>query len=94
MNPPPHTHTFNLHPKDQLEVCAVTLGHLIAEFPRIIFALLRNMKRKLMVGVEFVPFVPTTISNNGERKNITVLRKSHAEIIFMRTCLAVRCFFI
>ena len=60
--PPP---TYKLHTKDPREFDAVTLGRLIAEFPRVMFALLRNMKRKLVVGVAFVLFVPTAIARDG-----------------------------
>ena len=54
-----------LNPEDLLEVYAVPLGHLILEFPRIMFALLRNTKKKLMFGVAFVLFVPTAIARDG-----------------------------
>ena len=47
-----------------------------------------------MVGVEFGLFVPTAISQSGGSYTIAVLRKSHAEIIFMKTCLMVKFLFI
>ena len=60
----------------------------------MMFALLRNKKRKLMIGVEFVLFVPTVIARDGGRYNIAVIRESHTERIFTRNCLTVRFWFI
>ena len=89
ISPPP---TYKLHPKYPLEVDAVPLGRIIAEFPRMIFSSLKKMKRKLMVGVDFVLFVITAIAQNGGSHIIAVLIESCAEIIFMRSCLTVRFF--
>ena len=47
--------TNKLHPEYQLEVDSVPIGRLIAELPIMMFALLINMRRKWMAGVEFVP---------------------------------------
>ena len=58
------------------------------------FALLRNNKIKLMAGVALVLFFPTAIAHNVGIYIIAVLRENHTEIIFMRTCLTVRSFFI
>ena len=60
----------------------------------MIFALLSNIKSKLMVGVSFYLFVPTAILHNGGIYTITVLRESHSGRIFTITCLAVRFFLI
>ena len=57
--------TYNLLPEYPLVVDAVPFGSLIAEFPRTMFSLSRNTKRKLMVGVAFVLFVPTEIERDG-----------------------------
>ena len=62
LSPPP---TYKFYPEDPLEVDEVPPGCLIAEFPRMVFALLRNMKRKLMIGVAFFLFVPNGIVHNG-----------------------------
>ena len=78
--PPP---TYKLNPKDPLEVDSVPPGRLIAEFPRMMSGLMRNMKRKLMVGVAFVLFVPNATSHNGGSYTIYVLREIHAEIILI-----------
>ena len=67
------TPTYKFHPKDPLEVDAIPLGCLIAEFARIMSALLRNKKRKIMVGVEFVLFFFTEIAHGGESWTIAVL---------------------
>ena len=56
----------------------------------MVFALLRSMKIKFMVGVAFVLFVPTAISQNGGSWAISVIRESRAERILVRTCLVVR----
>ena len=64
---------YKFHPKDPLEVDAIPLGCLIAEFARIMSALLRNKKRKIMVGVEFVLFFFTEIAHGGESWTIAVL---------------------
>ena len=61
--PPPPTYKF--HPEDPLEVDDVPLRILMAEFPRMIFALIRNMKSKFMVGLLFSMFVTNTILYNG-----------------------------
>ena len=58
---------YKLYTEDPLEVCSVPPGLLMAEFPRMMFALLRNMKRKFVVRVAFVLFVPTSIAHDGER---------------------------
>ena len=89
----PHP-TYELHPQYPLEVDDIPPGRIISELPIMMFALLINMKRKLIVGVAFFLFVPTAISHNGGRCTIDVLTESHAEIIFMRTCLMVRLLFI
>ena len=60
----------------------------------MMIALLRNMKRKLMVGVTFFLFVPTLSACDGGSYTIDVLREIHAEIIFMITCLTVRFFIL
>ena len=60
--PPP---TYKLYPEDLLEVDDVPLGLLVAELSRIMFTLLRNIKRKLMIVVAFVLFVTTTIFHIG-----------------------------
>ena len=73
-------------------MACTALGRLIAEFPIMMFALIRNIKSKLMVRVAFVLFFPTSIAHNVGIYIITVLRENHIEIIFMRTCLTVRCF--
>ena len=57
--------TYNFHPQNPPEIDAVPLGHLIAEFPRIMLAFLMNMKRKFMFGVAFALFVPTATAHNG-----------------------------
>ena len=88
--PPP----YKLHHEYPLEFDAVPLGRLIAEFPRMMFAFLRNMKRKLMVGVAFVLFVPISNTKCGGSYTIAVLREVHAQIIFMRSCLAVIFLFV
>ena len=58
----------------------------------MMFALMSNMKSKLMVGVVFVLFVPNAIARGGGSYTISVLIEIHSEIIFMRTCLTVRYF--
>ena len=45
----PHP-TYKFHPEDPLEIDDVPLGRLIAEFPRMMYTLLSNMKSKMMVG--------------------------------------------
>ena len=63
--PPPHTHThthkhtYKLYLKYPMEVDSVPLGSLIAELPRMVFAFMRNMSRKFMVGLAFVNIFPT-----------------------------------
>ena len=52
-----------------------------------------NMKRKLMVGLAFVMFVPTAISHNGGSYIIDVLIEIHYDRIFMRRCLEVKCIY-
>ena len=47
-----------------------------------------------MVGTSFSLFVTNTVAHNGGSYTISVLRKIHSEIIFMITCLEVRCLFI
>ena len=69
--PPP---TYKLQPKVPLEVDNLPIGHIIEEFPIMVFLLVSNMKRKLMVGVEIVVFVTNEITHNIESYTIGVIR--------------------
>ena len=56
----------------------------------MMFDFLSNIKRKLVVGVAFVLFIPTAIAHNSRIYTIAMLREIHTEIIFIRSCLTVR----
>ena len=60
----------------------------------MMFALLKNIKSKLMTGVAFVLFFSTSVSRDGRSYTISVIIESHAERIFMRKFLIVILLFI
>ena len=60
----------------------------------MMFGLLRNMKRKMMVSEAFVLFPPVKPELNGGSYTIAVLRDRHTERIMMRNCLAVLFLFL
>ena len=60
----------------------------------MMFALIRNMKRKYMVGVEFILFVPTVTAHDSGSCTISLLRESHSETILMISCLEIIFLFI
>ena len=72
-----------------MEVDSLTLGRLISELLIMMFALLSNKKGKLVVGLEFVLFVSTSIANDCGIYNIAELRENYSEIIFMISFLTV-----
>ena len=51
--------TYDLRLKDPPEIEAETLGIIIADVPRIMLGLIRNMKSRLIFLVAFVLFITT-----------------------------------
>ena len=84
--PPP---SYDLHPKDPLEVDTVTFGCCIAGVTIIMFGFLKNIQSKIMVVEAFVLFFPVASELNGGSKTIAVLVDRHTEQILMRIFLAV-----
>ena len=54
-----------MHPKDPLEVDTVSFGCCIAGVTRMMFGLMRKIKRKIMVDEAFVLYFPVTSELNG-----------------------------
>ena len=76
-----------LYPKDPPEAESVPLGRLILDVLSTMLGLLWNMKRKLMFGESFIPFVCTAKNVMMEARPFLFLRNLHAEIIKVRSCL-------
>ena len=60
--PPP---SYELHPKDALEVGTVPFGRCVAGFTRMMYFFLRKNKMKMMVSRAFVLLFPGTTELNG-----------------------------
>ena len=60
--PPP---SYDLQPKYPLEIDTVTFVICIARVIRMMYCLLSNTKRKMMVAEAFVLFFPVTPELNG-----------------------------
>ena len=56
---------YELHPEDPLEVYTVPIECCIAGLTRIMFGLLRKMRRKMMVAEAFDLLVPVTLELDG-----------------------------
>ena len=54
-----------MHPNDSLEVDTVPFEFYIVGLTRMMFGLLRNMKREIMVAEAFVLFFPVALEING-----------------------------
>ena len=68
---------YKFHPQDPQKVDTIRLGSLIAYFPKIIPGLIRNMERKLILGVSFVLFVKNTSECDVGLYTIDVIREIH-----------------
>ena len=56
---------YELHPEDPLEFYTVSIECCIAGLTRIMFGLLRKMRRKMMVAEAFDLLFPVTLELDG-----------------------------
>ena len=76
------------HPKYSPQVDTIPIGSLIVDVSIIMIGMLKNTKRKLMVGLAFTMFVPTASECYDGRWTISALTESHAKTILMISYLA------